>query len=79
MVEANISQTYGVIVVTAFFPIAILLLMCAAPWDEILEESCRRGGDQQWKRDVETAEGYNEAVVAEEVKDVAQQEMEQAA
>jgi hypothetical protein len=72
MVEANISQTYGVIVVNAFFPIAILLLMCAAPWDEILEESCRRGGDQRGGKDVETTEGGNDAVVAEEVKDAAQ-------
>jgi hypothetical protein len=78
MVEANISQTYGVIVVTVFFPIAILLLMWAAPWDEILEESCRRGGDQQGERDVETAEGDKDAVVAEEVEDIAQQEKEQA-
>ena len=41
MVENDVSQTYGVVTVLMFFPIAILLLLCAAPWREILEESGR--------------------------------------
>jgi len=42
IVEADVSQTYGVITVTSFFLIAAGIVSCAAPWLEILEE-CGRG------------------------------------
>jgi len=41
IVEANVSQTYGVVAVTSFLSVAAALLACAAPWDDILEESGR--------------------------------------
>lgn len=41
MVEAKVSQTYGVVAVTTFMLIATALVGCAAPWDEILQESGR--------------------------------------
>jgi MFS-type transporter involved in bile tolerance (Atg22 family) len=39
LVEANVSQTVGVISVALFLLIAICILSFAAPWPEILEES----------------------------------------
>ena len=41
MVENDIRQTYGVVTVMLFYPIAISFLLCSAPWHEILEESGR--------------------------------------
>ena len=43
MVEADVSQTYGVIAVAAFLLVAIVLLHFAASWDDILEDSGRKG------------------------------------
>jgi MFS transporter, UMF1 family len=39
MVEADVNQTYGVMTVALFFVIANVMLMCAAPWHEILQET----------------------------------------
>lgn len=41
MVEAKVSQTYGVVAVSSFLLVAVALLGCAAPWDDILQESGR--------------------------------------
>ena len=41
MVEAGVSQTYGIIAVSGFFLAAIAILRCAAPWEDILRESGR--------------------------------------
>ena len=41
MVEANVRQTYGVVAVGCFLPLAAGIISCAAPWPEILEESGR--------------------------------------
>ncbi len=41
MVEARVSQTYGVVAVCTFFLVAVAILEFAAPWNEILEESGR--------------------------------------
>jgi len=46
MVEAEASQTYGVIAVTSFLLIAAGIVSCAAPWPEILEE-CGRSPNGQ--------------------------------
>jgi len=45
LVEADVSQTIGVISITAFFGIAICCLLCAASWDEILKETGRYQDD----------------------------------
>ena len=42
MVEANVGQTYGVVAVGCFLPLAAGIISCAAPWPEILED-CGRG------------------------------------
>ena len=39
LVEVNVSQKYGVIVVSTFFLVAVGLLMCTCSWDEIVEET----------------------------------------
>lgn len=39
MVEAGVDQTYGVMMVAAFFFVAIAILSLAAPWEDILEEA----------------------------------------
>lgn len=56
MVEANVSQTHGVIAVCLFFVVAVVLVSLAAPWDQILEESGRRkevdGGDHAVVKDL---------------------------
>ncbi|GAX17521.1 hypothetical protein FisN_18Lh166 [Fistulifera solaris] len=41
LVEADVNQTYAVVAVSSFLLISILSLQCAAPWDDILEESGR--------------------------------------
>jgi len=41
LLEANVSQTFGVVATTVFFLIAIDILCLAAPWEEILVESGR--------------------------------------
>jgi hypothetical protein len=41
LVEADVNQTYAVVAVSSFLLISIGSLKCAAPWDEILEESGR--------------------------------------
>jgi MFS-type transporter involved in bile tolerance (Atg22 family) len=38
LVSNDVSQKYGVMSVTVFFLVAIGLLSCAAPWDEIVDE-----------------------------------------
>ena len=39
LVELDVSQTIGVVSITIFFIIAIVVLSFAAPWDEIVAES----------------------------------------
>lgn len=39
LVEAGLDQKYGVIAVSGFFTIALIMLSMAAPWEEILEET----------------------------------------
>jgi len=39
LIEANLSQTLGVISVSICFLFAVIMLNIAAPWSEILEES----------------------------------------
>ena len=39
LVEADVSQTYGVWSVTVFIVIAIAIMQAMAPWPEVLEES----------------------------------------
>jgi len=38
-VENSVDQKYGLIITTIFFVVAASLLMCTAPWDEIVEEA----------------------------------------
>jgi hypothetical protein len=47
LVEADVSQTYAVFAVTGFLLIAIGMLRCAAPWNDILKESGRLDEDGQ--------------------------------
>jgi len=48
IVEADVNQTYAVIVVTCFLVPAICMMMFfAAPWDEILKESGRSNEPQK--------------------------------
>lgn len=39
LVEADVSQTYGVWSVTLFIVIAIVIMQTMAPWHEVLEET----------------------------------------
>jgi len=39
LIENNVSQKYGLILVTSLFLVAVGILMFAAPWDEIVEEA----------------------------------------
>jgi hypothetical protein len=57
-VEADVSQTYAVVAITSFFFVAIALLRCAAPWNDILKESGRRDEDDSKS----VAEGVPEGV-----------------
>ena len=41
LVEADVSQTYAVVAVSSFLLVSITSLQCAAPWEDILEESGR--------------------------------------
>lgn len=61
LVENNVSQTYGVMSVSIFLIIAIIALSCAAPWDEIVEESQRTVEESQ--RTADTDDQEEEAAV----------------
>lgn len=41
MIESGISQTWGLVSLTSFMLIAIILLMFVAPWPKVLEESSK--------------------------------------
>ena len=46
MNENGIDQKYGVIITTFGFVVAIGLLSCTAPWDEIVEEANRNAHEE---------------------------------
>jgi MFS-type transporter involved in bile tolerance (Atg22 family) len=47
LVSNDVSQKFGVMSVTVFFLVAIGLLSCAAPWDEIVNESSQTIDDHK--------------------------------
>lgn len=60
MVEADVSQSYGVVVVTLFFPLAIGILSMAAPWEEILEDAGRSALPDSEDKEAQTSEPAKE-------------------
>jgi MFS-type transporter involved in bile tolerance (Atg22 family) len=57
MVEAKVSQTYGVVAVSAFLLIAVALVSCSAPWEDILRESGRVKEINLMEEDASAASG----------------------
>jgi hypothetical protein len=47
LVQADVSQTYAVLAVIGFFLVAVVMLRCAAPWNEILEEARQSPKEEQ--------------------------------
>ena len=58
MVEANVRQTYGVVAVGCFLPLAAGIISCAAPWPDILEDCGRGLKTEQEVVDVSSNEEY---------------------
>lgn len=47
MVEAEVRQNYGVVAVSSFLFLAIVMLRCSAPWADVLVESGRLESPEQ--------------------------------
>lgn len=73
IVEAEVSQTYGVVAVSCFMLIAVALVGCAAPWEDILRESGRlkdgRWTDEGGSLEAEEVEIGVEVQIKEEMKE----------
>jgi MFS-type transporter involved in bile tolerance (Atg22 family) len=65
IVEADISQKWGVISISLFFIGGIGLLSCTAPWDEIVAEANKNtkfdvvsGKQEEEEEEMNTSHGY---------------------
>jgi len=72
LVQNDINQKYGVMSVTLFFMVAIVLLSCAAPWEEILEQAADT--DIVDEKPLDETESLNEIVSNDEAASTVQKE-----